>query len=60
MMASWYAPQIFWVLATALAYTLLALAVAEKSDSYLSRNKNFLTNCRISQISTYPQCPGLG
>lgn len=33
MMASRYAPQIFWVLATALVYTLLALAVAEKKKS---------------------------
>lgn len=34
MMASRYAPQIFWVLATALAYTLLALPVAQKNKTH--------------------------
>lgn len=33
MIASRYAPQIFWVLVTALVYTLLALAVAEKEKN---------------------------
>lgn len=33
MIASRYALQIFWVLATALVYTLLALAVAEKDKN---------------------------
>lgn len=33
MIASRYALQIFWVLATALVYTLLALAVAEKDEN---------------------------
>lgn len=33
MIASRYALQIFWVLATALVYTLLALAVSEKDEN---------------------------
>lgn len=51
MMASRYAPQIFWVLATALAYTLLALAVAEKKQiGYSQGNKK-----RLWQVVGFPK-----
>lgn len=55
MIASWYAPQIFWVLVTALEYTLLALAVAEKdnNDEQLKENVNKM----LLEWTTYPQCP---
>lgn len=48
MMASKYAPQIFWVLATAVAYTLLALPVAERKIDFSQGIKKTMVCYRFS------------